>query len=52
MKESSGGNSAKGADFGRGTKNIPGQDYTKILEGTAPAVKSSEGKPDIVDKTS
>lgn len=51
MKES-GGNSAKGADFGRGTKNLPREDYTKILEGQAPNIKGDEGKPDITDKTS
>lgn len=45
-------NKDKGADFGRGTKNMKGEDYTKIFEGDAPSVKSDEGKPDITDKTS
>lgn len=45
-------NPAKGADFGRGTKNFPGEDYTKILEGEAPKMGDDGGKPDIVDKTS
>lgn len=46
-------NKSKGADFGRGTKNIPAEDYTQILKGTAPDMsKGSEGKPDITDKTS
>jgi hypothetical protein len=45
-------NKAKGADFGRGTKNMSGEDYTKILEGQAPKAPEAEGKPDITDKTS
>lgn len=52
MKESGGGNKKKGADFGRGTASIPAEDYTKILEGQAPNIKSDDGKADIVDKTS
>lgn len=47
------GKSDKGVDFGRGTKNIPGEDYTKIQEGTAPNVaKDDGGTPRITDKTS
>lgn len=45
-------NKAKGADFGRGTKNMPGEDYTKILEGQAPDVAKSDGGIKITDKTS
>lgn len=46
-------NKNKGADFGRGTKNIPAEDYEKIQEGTAPDMsKGSDGKPIITDKTS
>lgn len=46
-------NKNKGADFGRGTKNMPAEDYTKILEGEAPDMsKGADGKPDITDKTS
>ena len=45
-------NSAKGADFGRGTKNMAGEDYTKIFEGDAPKMGDDSGKPDITDKTS
>ena len=47
-----GGNSAKGADFGRGTKSLPGKDYTSIQEGQAPNTPSESGQPKIVDKTS
>lgn len=45
-------NSAKGADFGRGTRSFKGEDYTKILEGEAPKMTPADGKPDITDKTS
>lgn len=45
-------NKSKGAEFGRGTMNIKGEDYTKIQESTAPNMKGDEGKPDITDKTS
>lgn len=45
-------NKSKGADFGRGTKNMPGQDYTKILEGQAPEASKSDGSIKITDKTS
>ena len=44
-------NSAKGKDFGRGTKSMAGEDYTKIFEGDAPKATEESGKPDIVDKT-
>lgn len=46
------GKSDKGADFGRGTKNLPAQDHKKILEGQAPKMGSSDGKVKITDKTS
>ena len=47
-------NNAKGADFGRGTKQIKGEDYTEILKGNAPDIKpgGGDGKVDITDKTS
>lgn len=46
------GKTDKGADFGKGTKNLPEQDYKQILKGTAPKAASSDGKPKITDKTS
>lgn len=52
MAAEGGSNKSKGADFGRGTKGMTGEDYTKILEGTAPEPQKSEGKPSITDKTS
>lgn len=51
-KELGSSNKEKGADFGRGTRSIKAEDYTKIQEGTAPAAQTSDGKPMIVDKTS
>ena len=42
----------KGADFGRGTKSLPGKDYTSIQEGQAPNVPTDSGPAKIVDKTS
>lgn len=45
-------NAAKGADFGRGTKSMPGKDPTSVFEGDAPKVGEDSGKPDITDKTS
>ena len=47
-----GGKADKGADFGRGTKNLPAQDHTQILKGEAPKMGSADGKPKITDKTS
>lgn len=41
----------KGADFGRGTKSLPEQDYKQILKGQAPKPNTSDGKPKITDKT-
>lgn len=45
-------NSAKGADFGRGTKSMPGKDPTSVFESDAPKVGEDSGKADITDKTS
>ena len=40
------------ADFGRGTKKIPEQEYTKVVEGTAPSVEGGSKEAQITDKTS